>query len=439
MVFYYWLVFMLPMANHWLWAHQFGPLNVIKSVGLVCFAIAVIHLAAKGSLPPLHRQPEVWCSLAFLFVELLSYSLRDLAELGFQGMAKILAIFSLLIVTVILVDTQDRWRRVFLVMIAGQTISSLYAIRQWLAFRGVYTQFRSFGGLTDDANYFAMAVVLWLPVTFMSISAATSRFERLFCRACALAMLAGFLVVGSRGGLVGLACAALLIIWRSQQRARNLILVMMLGFTLLAGSTVSRSSAVSRLLHPSPGDVQSAQARVDLLRTGLGIVRSRPLLGVGYARWSAALYAGAHFHVAHNTYLDILGQLGLAGFVPFLGILVFSYRRLGALAKQAEDSAPELQRAAIGFQAGLAGYFVGAFFLSAWWQDVFWLLAFLSMRLPWLRPAAHKAWQPMVGPRLRRVSEPRLGPASRGSLTRWHRHPKAGHLPVPSRTSRGIP
>jgi len=122
-----------------------------------------------------------------------------------------------------------------------------------------------------------------------------------------------------------------------------------------------------------------------------------------------------------------------------LGILVFSYRRLGALAKQAEDSAPELQRAAIGFQAGLAGYFVGAFFLSAWWQDVFWLLAFLSMRLPWLRPAAHKAWQPMVGPRLRRVSEPRLGPASRGSLTRWHRHPKAGHLPVPSRTSRGIP
>jgi len=346
---------------------------------------ALFQLAARGTLPPLQRLPEAWCTMGYLFVAFLSYSVRDLTNLGFGEIEKILAILSLFIATVIVIDTEDRFRRTILFAVAGQTVCSLYVIRQWFQFGHSFSEFRSFGGLTDDANYFAIAVVLWLPVALMWIPGAKSRFERVGGGACALIMLTGFLVSGSRGGLMGLALATLLLILRSKQPLRNLLLATMLGFALVTASLFSRSSAVSRFLHPSVGDTSSTQARLSLWKAGLGVIKDHPLFGVGSTAFAGVLSHDAHFNVSHNTYLDILGQLGLAGFLPFVGILILVYRRLASLTGRNSHAPPALRSLGTGFQAGLAGYVVAAFFLSSWWQQVLWLMLFLSMCTAWLQ------------------------------------------------------
>ncbi|HEY6270841.1 MAG TPA: O-antigen ligase family protein [Terriglobales bacterium] len=375
------------MPDHWLWAYQVGPLTVIKCVGLAALVAALLRLLAKGTLPPLYRLPEAWCSFVYLLVAFVSCSSRDLAGMGLGEIEKILAILSLFIVTVVMVDTEDRFRRIILFAIAGQAFCSLYVVRQWFQFEASYSEFRSFGGLTDDANYFAIAVVLWLPVALMLVPVCKSRFERVFCAACAVTMLVGFLISGSRGGLIGVAIAALQLIWRSKRRLRNLLLTAFMSLALATASLFSGSSAVSRVLHPSAGDVASTQARLNLWKAALGVIKSHPLFGVGSAAFTIALSHDAHYNVSHNTYLDVLGELGLAGFLPFMGILILVYRRLGNLAGIRTHAPPALQCIATGFRAGLAGYFVGAFFLSTWEQQVLWLLVFLSMCMAWLQRA----------------------------------------------------
>jgi len=387
-LFYYWLAFIVPMPDHWLWGYQLGPLTVIKYVGLAALGAALARLTAKGTAPPLYRLPEAWCTLIYLFVAFLSYSERDLSIMGFGELEKILAILSLFIATVIMTDTEERFRRIILFAVAGQTICSLYVVRQWLQFS---YSVRSFGGLTDDANYFAIAVVLWLPVALLSITGARSRLEQTFYAVCTLTMLVGFLISGSRGGLLGLALAALLLILRSKERLRNLLLTAAAGLVLGAVSLFKHGSALNRFLHPSAGDVASTHARLNLWAAALTAFKSHPLFGAGALDFTVALSHDARYNVAHNTYLDVLGQLGIAGFLPFLGILILVYRRLGNLADARNQAPPTLRRAATGFQAGLAGYTVAAFFLSSWWQQVLWLMIFLSMCMPWLQPVAEAA------------------------------------------------
>ena len=122
------------------------------------------------------------------------------------------------------------------------------------------------------------------------------------------------------------------------------------------------------------------------------MVKAHPWVGIGLGNFKPLMtrYADPEDKIdtiAHNTYIEVAAELGLPALIVFLAIFVAAYEALGQVRRRAPG--PNLlHQAAFGMQAGLVGYAVSMFFLSAEYQKLLWLVIFLSMCLPPLaRPA----------------------------------------------------
>lgn len=386
--FYYVLVFMLPMPDNPWWAWSVGTLTPMKILGIVCFLMAIVYMVTSNRWPPFVRTKSGTFFVVLFFVTFLSDLLRHGIVLGPSVLYNDLAVCSLFIVTLVFVNTAERLRKVALIAIGSVAFDSLYVIRQFQGFHNVYAGFRGWGGVAGDPNYYAVSVVLWLPVILFWMGAKRPRWERLYCLGCLLLILAGFSISASRGGLLGLVAGLLIFIAHSRHRLRNIVILAIVAASL---SALPGTSAVGRLLHPDRSDKDSSENRVDLWHSAVKSIREHPVYGVGVGGFHPktmknGVLVDMPFHVAHNTYVDFLVNLGLVGFLPFLALLVTSVWSLRRLAQKLRrsDSPPMLYQLTVGIEAGIVGYMISAFFLSTWWQQVFWLSVFLSMCLPFL-------------------------------------------------------
>lgn len=167
---------------------------------------------------------------------------------------------------------------------------------------------------------------------------------------------------GSRTAYVVLLAVALL--WGAlYMRGRSMLIVVSVVFCTALLSYVL-SERVSLRVHQAVDDIvyylalddpskekkglPSVAIRFEMWRTALLIIRDHPWLGVsreGYAT-TALKYVEAgevHWEVPkpgqpHNAYLEVLVSMGIAGFIPFLGMLVFPIVVLWRRAARAEGA-----------------------------------------------------------------------------------------------------
>jgi O-antigen ligase len=153
-------------------------------------------------------------------------------------------------------------------------------------------------------------------------------FKRLVGLFGVVACLAGIIATHSRGGSVGLVAAVVVFALMSRRKAlaTAAVIVAAAGVILLAPKTFwERNETIAGYQEDA-----SVQGRVQAWQVAFRILRERPLLGVGEAAfieaWSqyAAIDAGPNRYVAHNLFLEVLGEVGLAGLFGMIGLLVAS-------------------------------------------------------------------------------------------------------------------
>jgi O-antigen ligase len=244
-----------------------------------------------------------------------------------------------------------------------------------------------------DGNYFTTSAVLCLPFALLAVLHCKKRWKRLIYAGFLGVSLLGVTVCASRGGFLALTAALLFLVARSPHRVRNLVLI---SVVLLPLALFLPTSPLRRLLRPSRIDASNSHSRIMAWKAGMRMIADHPVLGVGLGRFKPLMpqYADKGTTtdtIAHNTYIEVAAELGLPSLLVFLAIPFFSYRSLEKARQRAEIAGREFPYyAALGLQAGLVGYMVGAFFLSAEYQKLFWLAIMLSMCLPSLVRARRK-------------------------------------------------
>lgn len=103
------------------------------------------------------------------------------------------------------------------------------------------------------------------------------------------------------------------------------------------------SNIVTRILTPnSTEDISSS--RFYLWSIALNMFRSRPLYGHGWGGYLNAV-AGSTFQGAHNDYFQLLGELGIIGFLVYMtanfSSLIFTYRAFKRLRSKVYDGTKE--------------------------------------------------------------------------------------------------
>ncbi len=276
-----------------------------------------------------------------------------------------------------LVDTRERLLRIMkLVVLCGTGIAA-GSIEKFVegkftaTIQGVGVRIEgTVGGIFGNPNDLAMALDLLLPLAI--VLALTSKpAGRLIYSACALVLAMGVVVTFSRGGFLGLAAAGGILLWKLGRH--NKLSMVMAAFAACAVLALSMPAGYSdrlfTIIHTEQDTTNSAQERQGEMKQALEIASRHLVIGIGMGNYS---FYSNHAIRAHNSYIEVAAELGLAGLVAYL-ILIFgplrSMKRIERETSQANDpERRELRFLAAGVHASIVGYLICAMFSSAQYQ-----------------------------------------------------------------------
>jgi putative inorganic carbon (HCO3(-)) transporter len=268
------------------------------------------------------------------------------------------------------------------VAVVAATTAAAIGLLQYVA-RGTGRAAGPLAGADDFA--FLLAAVLPLAL-WRAASARTATRGLLALTASALIAIAIASTL-SRGAAVGLLVA---VVWLLATRRVPLgsvrTLAVLLGVALVA--VAAWGTGVLGSTGPTRAAVEAANSASRLHYWSIAVAEFRfsPVLGVGpggYETYFPAFGPPYDFvrgiQTTHNTFLNILAELGLPGLLLFLGFLGLVWREL-----HAPHRAGPLQTA-IG--AGLVAVVVASSVLTEQFYPPIWLLAALAVALPVVAPA----------------------------------------------------
>jgi len=366
-----------------------GAVSFIKVAGLILFVSWVAAQATRSrrqSRSLLASSPVLTMAVvAFVAWSAISVAWADSSGTAVSSTSRFLLDVLLFPIVFGAIRQRDQFRWIVAAFVIGAVMSAVVGLLQSGGSRLA-------GGIGDpDTEAALLAAALMLDVgliaTLRSGSAARS-----LAVVGALIMVAGLLATGSRGGFVALAAvlvAAVLFGGRWRGRAAGLMLVaaVLIPFYLFAFAS---SAAVQHL------GSSSSTGRTDLWKVGIKMWEANPIVGVGSGNFETA---SIHYvqqagpitradlivdtpHVAHNTYLEIVDELGVPGFLMFLVIVIGSLAaamRAARIYERRGDTAFELMARAL--VLALIALLTADFFISNEYEHLLWLLLALAPAL----------------------------------------------------------
>jgi len=250
-------------------------------------------------------------------------------------------------------------------------------------------------GTIGDPNELAALLVAGTAfAVVMTVISRDSPALRVAAGSATLLFLFGIFYTVSRGGLVALSVAivaACLMAGRYRVQATVLGVVTAL-FVVVYFASFAGVDARDRVT-----TVQGGSGRTDIWKVGWRMVEDKPVLGVGSGNFNVS---SIHYllvspgaierdefiidkpKVAHNSYLQVLAELGIVGLALFLTILGFSIACALKAARwfgRAGDTQMEI--AARGMVVALVGILAADFFITEQYGKQLWLLLGLGPAL----------------------------------------------------------
>jgi O-antigen ligase len=257
-----------------------------------------------------------------------------------------------------------------------------------LAFHGG----RASVGNDYDTNDLAYVLVTILPLALAFTLIAKTKAMMLVNAGICILLLAALLLTSSRGGLFGLvAMLAVLIaipLKRPQHaKPRNRIILPAIGlvcasilaWACLPAETQERLSSVLQLSSDYNLDTTNRDSRSAIWGRGFSAVLQRP---VGYGVHSFEMVdvrMGGKFRAPHNSYLEVLVEMGFLGLLIFSRLYLLSWRALQRMRRRLIALSPSEkhdQMLVFGrmLQVALVGNTVSGFFLSMAYSVLLWVL-----------------------------------------------------------------
>jgi|SaaInlStandDraft_3_1057020.scaffolds.fasta_scaffold05487_3 O-antigen ligase len=216
----------------------------------------------------------------------------------------------------------------------------------------------------DGPGVFCVMFTLILPFLLVRLDDHYKKSTKLLSIILMALVLLAIWSTGSRGGL--LATLAIL----------GGYLMTRLNISLFAMIKVAALGALVFTLAPShltqtKDSQNSAQNRVVMWAHGLDMVEDNPLFGVGkgnFKRYSGAL-------IAHNSFIDIMGETGFVGVLLWVGLIYFSFKTVYLYMRK--ETEPIYISTARGISLSLIGYLVSSFFVTLEYETLYFLLAII--------------------------------------------------------------
>ena len=363
--------------------------------------------------------------LAFLFVQLLSTMLSidinagwaKVQTFGFEG---VLVYF--LIINAIRTPAMLR-QAIWVLLAAGACLSALTLFQHVTGtYATPYGGFAQVGrdylagrvdeprlsGPLGDPNYYAQILIVLAPLGLMLSVGVRSLAQKVLAFSATALIAAAVAFTASRGAGVALLLVVILMAGFRYISGKH-VLFIALGLTILVTAVPNYRDRVSTLINvagasqtgPSRyerGTDLSVRSRSTEMVAAALVFSDHPILGVGPDQFPLYYqeYAGktggevhetnkfgaskgeAPKREAHNLFLSIAADLGLAGLAVFLALILVTGRDLVRARRHWLLRDRALANIATGFMLALVAYLVTGMFLTLAYERYFWLLLALA-------------------------------------------------------------
>ena len=376
----------------------FGPvLNLTKLAGLLLtmswFAILTTRQSSKIDFVSVH--PIVAAALGlFLGWATLSAAWAEDPGAAVGSASR----YALNMVLFLIVFTAVRVERDLGHILIGFVLGSLFAVGYALVAPSAEDPGR-LATAAHDPNELAAALISG---SILAVGAVAffrgSPALRLLGGFTAVACVAGILLTASRGGLIALTVALLFAIvvagrWRAP---------LAIGAACLATASViyfagfAPPEVQERITEPVSGQSRVQEGRTTIWQVAWRSVEANPVQGLGSANFAVS---SKHYllepgtlartdeiidepKVAHNSYLEILAELGIVGAFLFGVVIIFAVASaLTAARRYKTRGDPRMQAVCLCVSVAVVGLLAAGFFLSGQYSKELWLLLGLGPAL----------------------------------------------------------
>ena len=242
-----------------------------------------------------------------------------------------LALFFLLAVALVLLDSVSRMRRLVIVLTAFGFAYAFFAVLQSVLsptkIYGIYEAGAPFGSFVNRHNFAAfMEMTIAVPLGLM-FTGAIARDKRLLVLTAVLLMGASLLLSGSRGGLVAFVAEVIfLVLLTTGIKSRKnvalklglagLLLLAVVGGAVFVGGDTSLTRVADTV---SSGELTTGRSNIwgvtlDVIKANLPFGAGLGAFGVAYTPHDT-MSGLERVEQAHNDYLQVLADAGLVGLI----------------------------------------------------------------------------------------------------------------------------
>lgn len=399
-----------------------GPVRMGRIMAAIAAVMIVVKLV-KGWKPPtipVRHWGPVWALTVWAVASGL-WSLDSgmwFYNFGAYGLG--IAYF---LITGLLVDSH----RMVQQFLRAYWIGGLFGSAAGILALGLGTRSVGFGA---DPNFFGLLEATMIPLTVYYRRHAATNGARWAYTIALIAVLGGAAGAGSRSGLIGGAIAIVgTMVTRPGLRPARRVAVG-LGSLVLAGLAFL-VGFVANPANLQRGFADRGAGRVDLWTTAVALIERNPILGYGFGQLQTLIAPNLLLTPgsqrlnelrpdvsAHNTWLDIVGDLGVIGLILFVSIFVI------ALVGFARPRWLQTRELSMTLFVMMLPVLSGSFFLPLLNNKVGWALLGLSASLQ--VPSVKARWSGLTGalgpnappdapPNGRPGASPDLAPVALGS------------------------
>ncbi|NQU10572.1 O-antigen ligase family protein [bacterium] len=358
-----------------------GPLMHFQLVTAAAYTTVLVSFprVLQDHLLIWRRIPQVRIAIALLFAATISW----VYPLWLTGMRLTFEEFGKIIVFYMLIILHGRKPRTFRIV-----LWTVLLCVGWMALHGILQHYRGVGfggkeptwrglpggggvyqirafGFFDDPNDLCLVFIIAIPLLWAAFRSEAKPGVRLGSLLMIPLSAYGAWLTNSRGGIVGIfGMLGAYAIARAKGMRRWLIAVVgVVAVLVLAPVRVTRGMGID-------------MSRIYLWGEGLAMWKGSPIFGVGYGYFGA--YSSEE-KAAHNSYVQVLGELGLLGYIPFILLIYLTMMHLRR-AINLGNLIPKRERTYLtGLFSALAGYLTAIYFISRQYNHV--LYAMLGLAL----------------------------------------------------------
>ena len=395
MLVFSWLAYMRPQDLCW------GFARSMRLSFFVSIAMLAGWFANERGIRRFTRwEPRTVMMMTLMMLIVISYMQANFHnEYTNRYFFEYLKIVIIALFTVGQCDTKERLRGMFWVIAISLGFFGFKGGLWGLVTGGASQIIRGPGGMLEDNNDFALALVMNIPLLYYMGITEKKRWISIATRIAVLLTIVTVVLTHSRGAFLALGFTAIWMAWRSGMLFRATIFLLFLAALF---PFVAPQEVLDRIASIGDTTESSVSARLTAWSTAFEMIKDNPIWGVGLRNFTlrfqdyldVASVGESKSFVAHNSFLQIWAESGTPAFLTYIGVLAsvfWSMRRIYKMCRFRPDLQWAMNYARM-MEATTVGFMVGAFFLNRGHFDLcyHWLALVAALNIS-ASAALHKA------------------------------------------------